>query len=376
MIEITGKKWLSLVLWISLLGVVGCGKKEEVLPEVKPADDKEVIIPVQVKKIVRTTFVEEGQYFGTAYPIKTAHLISLTGGLVHSLKVRDGQRVKAGQSLCNIEGKKYQLIYESALLDESINKKKYELAVEHKEEGSYSELQVNGAKKNYLMAQQASLEAKKNRNMAYCKSPIFGVVTQHYVEANQNIAPGSPTIEIVQTKKIKILVGVPENEIMGYVKGSQALVTIKTRNQKDSIVQGKIYSISGSVDKKNRTFTVEVHIENKKNGVRSGQTLNVLLSKEPRQEVVVIPSQVILSLEKGTAVMLAKKQGTQYIAVKSVIEKGPSSKTHSLIESGLSSDDLLIVSGQALVAEGSLVSIQNIPSESSDKEAVSAGEDK
>ncbi len=339
-------KTLTLITALTFfISLSGC--KKEKGKEKKEAD----AIPVKIQNIQLTSFTEKGEYYGTVQGIAEARLVSYTGGSVKSIKVRDGDNVGKDQKLCDIEGEKYQLLWESARLAADVAKREYGSAQKHLEAGSFSQVQLDKVKQGMLMARHQELDARKHRDAAWCISPISGIVVDHFIEPNQDINPGTPTIAVARLDKIKVIAGVPESEIEGYARGNLAEISLSAVPGK--IWEGTIHSISRMVRQQNRSFNVEVRLANKGGELLLGQTVKVVLSKTELENQTVIPSESILNLEKGTAVMVVNEG----IAKRVMIEKGPNNKTHTVAATGLNEGDQLIISGQTLVANGAQVKV-------------------
>ncbi|MBF0433005.1 MAG: efflux RND transporter periplasmic adaptor subunit [Fibrobacteria bacterium] len=347
-------KMKSVSMFVSFFAVIlfmctGCNKQEgqtDTLPEAP----EEKIAVVEVMPLDVKTFTAKASFFGEVQGIAEATLVSYGGGEVAKLKVKSGQTVKKGQSLCNIDGEKFSLATESALLNQKVAEGEYKRAQEHLQKETYSQLQVDKIHQGYLLAKQMVLDALKMKRGALCECPISGVVTHTFIEENQNLPPGSPTISVAQLHKVKIKVNVSEGDIQGLVLQGKAYAVLPDGENR---IEGVINSISQQVLAKNRSFLAEAWFPNKGHRLKPGQTIEVILYKKPLKDVIVVPSEAILSLEKESVVMIMKDNK----AVKIPVIKGPADARETVISSGLTAGDQLIIKGHALVSDGAQVKV-------------------
>jgi membrane fusion protein (multidrug efflux system) len=351
-----GGRLMAAVVAVVCLALMACGGKTEAAADASPESELKKTIPVEVKELKSGPFTESGVYYGRVQGVSEATLVSYGGGLVSSIRVSAGQYVREGKSLCSIDGEKFSTASESAQLQRKIAEDDYNRAKTHLEKGTYSQLQVDRARQSYLQAKQMSLDAEKHRKGALCISPISGTVTQVSIDKNQNLGPGTPTVSIAALNQIKIKLAVPENEIAGFARRGRALVTLPGSGE---AVTGRIFSLSQQVIASNRSFEVEVRFPNKNKVLKPGQTVSVEIFKAPLEAAIVIPSEAILSLQKGSAVMVASGGFARLV----MVAKGPANATKTVIQSGLQEGDKLIIKGHALVSDGSPIQIKPSPEE-------------
>ncbi len=341
---------LTLITSVSLI-LSNCDRpKKEAEAAPATIQEEKKVVPVEVLPLVAQEFTETGIYYGKVQGISEATLVSYGGGVVTNLKAYPGQFVAKGKGLCNIDGEKYTTMAASALLARKIAKDEFARAKSHLEQGTYAQRQVDMTNQAWLQAKQAYLDAVKMKQGALCISPIFGTVTHVYIEKNQNLQPGTPTIAIANLGNVKIKVAVPENEINGYSKKNRAIVSIPGT---DDRVTGKIHSISQQVTGANRSFEVETRFSNSNKALKPGQTVKVELFKAKLQNVIVIPSETILNLEKGLAVMVENNGKAKRV----IVNRGAANATHTVITSGLQPGQNLITKGHALVSDGADVNV-------------------
>jgi RND family efflux transporter MFP subunit len=151
---------------------------------------------------------------------------------------------------------------------------------------------------------------------------------------------------------MKIIIGIPENEIIGVKEGNIADVTVDIFT--DRKWTGTISRISREVNPQTRTFTAEVYINNHDRALKPGLTAHVKLIRRVLKNQIVVSTNLIRTDGDDNFIMVADKNNTA--AVYDVLV-GASNATHSIIKKGLASGSTIIVKGNHLVSNGTPIKI-------------------
>ena len=333
--------WAFFLVW-----VISCDKGA-VEQEDTPQEERS--IPVRVQVLEGENFVEYGEFLGQIRGINQAPLISYAGGRVLKISGKEGQRVKAGDRLCDIEGASHDVQWKSAKLASRIadsTLKRRKTAVER---GAASRLQLDQAQGEVLASQKRVLDAKKIRDGAFCISPIGGTIVERLIRDFQVLPQGSQTFVVADLSKLVIQFGIPENEIQGYKVGSPVRVSLSAYPGKTW--EGAISSLAQSVNEKGRTFLAEAEIANEGGILKPGLTARLKVERFSFQDQVVIPQSSILTSGKEQFVYIV--EGNQ--ARKRAVSVLAANKQRSVIRSGLKKGQKLIIAGQLLAGDGAPV---------------------
>ena len=315
-------------------------------------EENEVEIPVSTTPVVTKPYREYGVFFGKIMGFNEADLITYQPGRVNRVLVKSGDKVKKGQSLCDIDAKMARVSLDSATLSEKIAKKDYERIRLHVSKGGASQLQFEKEKLRWLNAKRQLLDAQKMHRGSRCISPLNGIVVGVSIQKFQDLPAGRLTISLARLDKVKLLVDLPESEAMLYDRGRVVSVTLASA--RDQVWQGSIDSISLKVDERNRTFSSEVHVKNdKKLTLKPGLTAKVKILKYQFSDKIVIPAEAIVTRNRETYVMVvadgrARKQKVSILA---------QSSEDCVIAKGLTVGDQLITRGQHQVSDGVKVTV-------------------
>ena len=108
-----------------------------------------------------------------------------------------------------------------------------------------------------------------------------------------------------------------------------------------------------SADQKTRTFKIEITVDNPEAKIRPGMTADVTLTWGSRPSTIAIPEQALLVQNGDTYVYVAKAT----LCEKRPVKPGLNQHGTVIIEDGLGEGDLVIVSGQELLTDGAQIRV-------------------
>ncbi|MHC4626631.1 MAG: efflux RND transporter periplasmic adaptor subunit [Planctomycetota bacterium] len=195
---------------------------------------------------------------------------------------------------------------------------------------------------------EVTAREKRTRILA----PLDGVLNDLLVEEGEYVQIGTPVAEIVETKVVKVVVEVPERDIVFFEVGRQAEILVHTRDE-DKWLKGNITFISELADHQTRSTRMEITVANKGGLVRSGQIVSVNLTRRVLKDAVMIPLLAVIPMEEGNAVYVVNSTEAKRQMVDLGIIKGDRVQ----IKNGLKPGDKLIIAGHGFVAPGQEVNI-------------------
>ena len=178
------------------------------------------MVKVVVADVRERPFQDWGSYSADLRGIEDANLMApFQGGRVNSIKPI-GTRVKAGESLCDIEGDKYGAALEAAKAQVDVTKGDLERAKINVEKGSLgprgrwtraiSRIKTQG----WLLA-----TAKRAYEDCQCQAPFDGILVSRTIEKYQTVAPGVPTVRVARIDRLEADIAIPEAEAFSYEEG-------------------------------------------------------------------------------------------------------------------------------------------------------------
>ncbi len=334
------------------LGLASCKKeegKEDAHAEksTKVTADSNVVVRVVVQKVQAVPFEDWSTYSADLRGGRDAVLSAGGGGRVNSM-AKIGKVVKAGEALCDIETDRYEAMLKQARSGMDLAKAEVDRMQNNVDKGFVGKTALDQANFAFQQARVGFLQARRAYEDSRCQAPFAGILASRYVEEFNTAPPGSPTVRIFSLDRLEAVVAIPESESFGYREGQPAEFMDLSSGK---ITKGHIKTIDRAVESKNRTVMARVELPGTQM-LKPGMVGRVRVLRQKMDKALVVPSQAVLRLQNGTAVMIVKDNHASQVAV----TLGSTTGDSVLVTSGLQEGDALITTGGFQVTDGTRVS--------------------
>jgi RND family efflux transporter MFP subunit len=386
------------VICTSVSLLAGCSR------EPKVAADQP--IPVQLRAPHRLHEPASVAASGSVEANVTAQTAFQIGGRVARVYVEEGQYVKQGQTLAELDCSDYRNAFDAAFGQAAAAQASalqaqngvraqeleqarvdYERAKDEYERHKYlydrqslpandfqkieaayliAEQRYNMAREGYRSEEKEATqgqahsaignlsEAKKHLGDCELRAPISGFVGMRHVDVGDTVAPGNAVFSVLDLDPVKVRVGIPEAEIGKVHEGRRALVTIPSLNNQQ--FEGKVEAVGYSADSVSRTFTTKIAVPNPTHVLRAGMISEARVYDIAMVDVLAVPAISVARDLRGLPFVYVYDATRQRVFARRV-EVGQLIADEVEIRSGLKADEQIVVGGQQNVHEGSLVSI-------------------
>jgi membrane fusion protein, multidrug efflux system len=310
---------------------------------------------VTVMNVKRQPFSKYFLATGELEALQEAYISPEVSGQITNIPVEEGEKVKKGQLLAklntsivekNIEEVKTQLE-----LAETLYKKQSELW----DQGIGSERQYLETKNNYENLKNRLALLREQYKMSIITSPIDGYVENIILKQGELASPGMQLMLIVNLDKLKVASKISEAYLPIVKEGEEVVVTFPTFP--DLRFEKPISRISNVVNKQNRTFLVEVMIDNPDGVLKPNLLANVEINVYSSDTSIVIPSMIVREDLKGTYLYVATKNGDHLVSKKKYIQLGKAYKDKTEVLSGIEVGEQIIIDGYSNVSDGSYIDV-------------------
>ncbi len=209
---------------LSLVGLIACSRS----PAARAADDppKNTVV-VQVAEVTKRDFKSDLVISGVIGSETEARLSFKTGGLIESMKVRDGDQVSRGQLLATLNPTELNAQVEQA--KEGLDKAQRDLARAKDlfAQGVATQEQLDNATTAWNVAQKTLEIARFNQSRSEIFAPASGVVLRKLMNEGEMAAPGSPVLLFAGdgARDWVLRCGVSDRNWARLAKGDKATVT-------------------------------------------------------------------------------------------------------------------------------------------------------
>ncbi|HJU25056.1 MAG TPA: efflux RND transporter periplasmic adaptor subunit [Rhodanobacteraceae bacterium] len=373
----TSLRWCLLALVTALLAACGGGNKQA-------ETDSHPRVPVEVAAASRAPI--NASYSGTAAleAEQEADVVSKASGVLLKLYAEEGQRVKAGQLLAQIDPSSaaYQLAQSQAQLRKA--QTTYDRASKAIEKQLIPRQEYEQDK--YDMEAQAAATRGAQLQLSWTRitAPISGVISKRIVKQGNLVQANQAIFHIVDMSPLTATLNVPEREL-GMLKAGQPL-SLAVDALPGRKFAGSIERIAPVVDANSGTFRVTCMFDNTAAGnepLRPGMFGRIDIIYDQRRNALVIPRSALIDEDGETAVFVVergkakpkpddqkvkpkpgdavaaetKPQGPVLLAKRRIVKVGYVDGDRVEIRGGLKPGDRVITLGRDAVRDGSEIQV-------------------
>lgn len=337
-------------------------------------------VPVGMATVQERDFPVYLTGLGSVQAFNTVALKSRIDGQIMQVNFQEGQDVKEGQLLIQIDPRPYEVALQTAQAnlqrDEAqLNNAKvqYERLKALYAGGVIAKQDLDtqqasfGQYEGTIAADKAAIESAK-LNLTYTRitSPINGRIGLRQVDVGNYVQASSttPMAVITQLHPIAIVFTLPEDQLqavrqqMG--KGSLA-VDVYGRDDQTKLSTGKLLTIDNQIDATTGTAKFKAVFENPDNSLWPNQFVNVHLLLETRKDAITIPVSAIQRGPQGTFTYVVDDKNTVQVRP---IQLGLTQGSAAVVASGVKPGEKVVTDGQEKLQPGSKVVPQGAPSQS------------
>jgi multidrug efflux system membrane fusion protein len=370
-----GKRWLRGVIVLILIGggaVWFYVRNYSVAPPNHATGA--IAIPVTAATITKGDVDITLDALGTVTSLATVTVISQINGQVMRVAYTEGQEVKKGDLLVEIDSRPFQLALaqaqgafqrdEALLQNAELDLKRFQdlaktNAIPRQQLDTQTSLVLQD--RGNVISDQAQIETQQ-LNIAYCHivAPVDGRVGLRLVDEGNYVTPSLTTglVVITQLKPITVIFPVAEDYLPQIVKrlhtGAILPVTAFDRSASIKLSEGELRSLDSQINTTTGTLNLRAEFANEDENLFPNQFVNARLRIDVLHDAVVAPASAIQRGAPGTFVYLVRPDRTVMIQP---ITLGPTSGDRVAVQSGLSVGDKVVTDGADRLRNGTRVSL-------------------
>jgi multidrug efflux system membrane fusion protein len=315
---------------------------------------------------------------GAVTAFNTVAVRSRVEGNITRIHFSEGQEVKAGDLLIELDARPFQAALDQA--NAALARDQASLAnaqtdlerdVQLLQHHNVPEQQYTTQKATVAQAEatikndQAAVDAAKlNVEYASIRSPIDGIVGIRQVDVGNLVQANSQTLVVItQTKPIYVIFSLPEADIPRIRTAmADGELTVQAYDQADQkqISQGALKLIDNQVDQATGTVKLKAEFHNSDEALWPGQFVNAHLVLDVVHNGVTVPAAAVQTGPKGRFVYVVRSDKTVDLRTVTVTQ---TENNRSLIGAGVSAGELVVTAGWFRLTPGAkvTVSVDNNP---------------
>jgi len=321
----------------------------------------ENLVAVKTITTQKSSVEEEQNYAGTIEELNGTSLSFAVMGTVKTLSVSEGQSVRAGQLIGTIDASNNRnaeiIAYAATQQAQEALKQAKDAYLRMKllhDNGSLPEIKwvevetkVSQAEKVLQQTQASEKIAHKGLADTRLTAPFAGYIAGKNAEVGQNVIPGQKIVYLVKIDQVKVKISVPEEEIAKIQIGQSVMFHVSSLGKVSFF--GKVSEKSIYADPISRSYTVKAIVNNPGHKLLPGMVCDVYTSVNCISAGISLPANIIQVDIDNNPFVWTVKGGK---AKKVYVVLGDDIGDRTMIESGLSHGERVIVEGQQKVSNG------------------------
>ena len=327
------------VIFLGLLVLASCKKGGGGPPKDAP-------VPVELVAVEVGPLLETLRATGTLDAEESVDLKPEVEGEITSIRMTEGEAVKKGEVLLQIDESKQQAAVAEAEAEYRLgdeNRRRADLLLT---DGTISQQEHDQVLSAFRRA-EASLNMARKRLTEYTlNAPFDGTLGRRNVSVGQYVSPQNILVSIYALDRIKLDFSVPERYSARVKPGQTLNLTVAAHGEEK--FSGEIYLVEPKVDPETRTVQVRAYVPNADHRLKPGMFANVTLSVGTKDSALTLPEDCIFPHTGGFAVYRDAGGVAELVPV----ETGLRVPGRVEILSGLKAGDLVARSGNLRLSPG------------------------
>jgi multidrug efflux system membrane fusion protein len=352
------------------LGFAACGKKEDPAQQ-RAAQQADRVIPVSVAKVEQKDFPVFLDGLGTVTAFYMVTVRSQVDGRLENVLFREGQPVKKGEVLAQIDPRPFQIQLhqgegalardEAQLLAAKRNLARFEDLAKRKliaQQQADDQRALAGQFEGAVRIDRSAIETAR-LNLAYARitSPIDGIAGIRNVDPGNLVraTDANGIVTVAQLDPIAVIFTLPQDvlpQVSGQLRQGPLEVRVLARDGASELGRGKLEVIDNTINATTATVRLKAVLANPQHSLWPNQFVKARLLLTVRQGAIVMPAAAVQRGPDGTfAYVVQPDQTVQPHPVTIELQQGE----ETVVGKGVNVGDTVVTEGQNQLRPGSKV---------------------
>lgn len=317
--------------------------------------------PVKLAEVAALDVVEKS-FSGVVSPDQFSDLAFKMSGPLVSLNVQEGQKVRTGQVVAEIDPQDFKWDFEAKKASFQTAQAQLQRAEKLLAKQAISKQEYETTKASYSNAQAAFEYAQNTLDQTKLRAPFDGFIQKKYVENYQKVQAGQGIVCLINPSKLQIVFTIPETNITYFT--SDYSVYVEFDVYKGQLFKAKVKDyVEASPD--GSGVPVFLYIDDpdfnlNKHKVAVGFSCRVVLNvqNDSRNGATLIPlSAMIVEGNADQKCVFVYDKQTQKVELRKVTESGLVGKGNVIISEGLKAGEQVVSAGATRLTDGQQIKV-------------------
>lgn len=309
----------------------------------------------EIQQTIFNTYIEAQANLKTR---KNVLILPEFQGTLEKVFVSEGQEVKKGQLLAEINDSGLNEQYEQMVIQAEFARENFERTQRLWDNNIGSEMQYLKSKTDYEASKKMVDQMKDRLSKTKIYAPFDGEIDEIISNVGSNLIPGvSQILRLVNLDIIYAESFVSEKYISFISEGTEAIVQIPLLNMD---YRSSVNQTGNFINPSNRTFRIEVPVENFDNRIKQNLDAKIKINIYKKDDAIVIPLRIVRedALGKNFVYVMSEdnKEGV-YLTSKQFITLGNKSEDKVEVTEGLDLGDIVVLEGAYSVEDSQRVKL-------------------
>src|SRR5882724_2234998 len=310
---------------------------------------------------------------GTVIAYNTDVVRSQIQGQLTEITFTEGQTVKAGDALAQIDPRPYQAQLDQMIANRTRDQAQLANAIANLgrytalENKGYATPQLSDTQKAQVAQLQSAIKADEalieqaEVQLSYTRltSPIPGITGVRQIDVGNIIHPTDPNglVVVAQVEPISLIFTLPQSElprIQAQMAKGPLTVIAYSQDDKIKLGEGELLLVNNQIAQATGTIQLKATFPNTAHLLWPGQLVNARLLIDTRKDGLTIAAPAVQQGQTGSYVYVISPQGRAEVRPVTVAEI---SEGQALIDTGLQANETVVIDGQYRLQQGSLVHV-------------------
>lgn len=317
--------------------------------------------PVKLTEVTSLDVVEKS-FSGVVSPDQFSDLAFKMSGPLISLNVVEGQKVRTGQIVAEIDPQDFKWEFEAKKASFQTAEAQLQRAEKLLSKQAISQQEYETTKASYSNAQAAFEYAQNTLQQTKLRAPFDGFIQKKYVENYQKVQAGQAVVCLINPSKLQVQYTMPETNVLYF--SSPYTIYVEFDTYKGKLFKAKVKEyVEASPD--GSGVPVSLYIDDPAFNLSTykvsvGFSCRVVLNVESENfsGTTLIPlSAMVIDEKTGDKSVFVYDKQTQKVEIRKVTETGLIGKDNVIISDGLKAGEQVVSAGATRMENGLLVKV-------------------